>query len=67
MFNCLCNNNWYMYLLIILLLNCGGCDCIKGIIDKICDCGYIVPLIMLILCCCKDKGFAPCGTGCGCK
>lgn len=55
-----------MYLLIIMLLNCGGCDCIKGIIDKICDCGYLVPIVIMLLCCCKDKGFLGGGNGCGC-
>lgn len=65
MLNCLCNNNWYVYLLIVALLCCGGCDCVKGLIDKVCDCGYLIPVVLLLLCCYKDKGFG--GCGCGCK
>ena len=69
--NCLCNNNYYLYLLIILLVVCGGgCGCVNGIIEKICNCGLLIPLILLfVMCYCgkeKGPGIPGGGFGCGC-
>lgn len=67
MMNCLCGNNNYLYILIILLaLCCNGC--LNDIIGKICECWYIIPIILLLLCCTKNthKGMGG-NFGCGCK
>ena len=65
------NSNCYLWLLIIiLLLCCGGCGCINNIVEKICGCGYLIPLLLVILCCCGDKNKPrepKMFTGCTCK
>lgn len=64
------NTNWYLWLLIIILLCCGGCGCISNILEKICGCGYLVPILLVLLCCCGDKEKRPepkIFPGCTCK
>ncbi|MBQ7408315.1 MAG: chorion class high-cysteine HCB protein 13 [Clostridia bacterium] len=75
MMNCLGflnDNNCYLWLLIIILIICcGGCGCITNIIEKICNCGCLIPILLVLLCVCggnkggmrEHKGF----NGCGCK
>ncbi|HBF44196.1 MAG TPA: chorion class high-cysteine HCB protein 13 [Clostridiales bacterium] len=67
MMNCFgFGDNCCLYILIILLILClCGNGCLTGIFDKICSCGCL-PLILVLLCCCKDK-FKPFMNGCGCK
>lgn len=70
MFNFGFGDNCCLYLLIILLIIClCGNGCLSGILDKLCNCGCLLPILAVILCCCckKDghhKGF---NLGCGCK
>ncbi len=62
------NDNCCLYILIILLILClCGNGCVSSIIDKICNCGCLLPIVLVLLCCCKgDK--KPYGIGgCGCK
>lgn len=69
MMNFLRNDNMYLYLLIILLVVCcGGCGFINGIIDKICNCGLILPIVLLLaLCGCQgEKQIGGGNFGCGC-
>ena len=66
------NCNCYLWLLIIILLTCcGGCGCINNIVEKICGCGYLLPLLLVILCCCGTERNRPRETkpfpGCTCK
>lgn len=72
--NCLCfNNNCYLWLLIIMLiLCCCKNGCVNDIIEKICGCGPLIPVILFMLCACngngekcqrEPKGF----PGCNCK
>ncbi len=61
------NDNCCLYILIILLIVClCGNGCLSNIIDKICGCGWLLPIVIALLCCCKG-GKKPYGIGCGCK
>ncbi|MBO4323226.1 MAG: chorion class high-cysteine HCB protein 13 [Clostridia bacterium] len=59
-------DNCCLWILIILLILClCGNGCLSGILDKICNCGCLLPIILVLLCCCKgNKGGIP---GFGCK
>ncbi|MDD7214386.1 MAG: hypothetical protein PUH90_03685 [Clostridia bacterium] len=60
-------DNCCLWILIILLILCickNGC--LNGILDKLCNCGCLLPLLIVFLCCCKgghggpDFGFGGC-------
>ena len=64
------NDNCCLYILIILLIICFcGNGCISGILDKICNSGCLLPiLVALLLCNCNKCPSKPYGLGgCGCK
>ena len=69
--NCFMGNNFYLYLLIIMLILCCN-GCLNDIVGKICECWYLIPIVVLLLCCCnKGQGHGNKGIGgnygCGCK
>ncbi|MBQ7642884.1 MAG: chorion class high-cysteine HCB protein 13 [Clostridia bacterium] len=59
-------DNCCLWVLIILLIVClCGNGCLSGIIDKICNCGCLLPVLLVLVCCCKgDKGGMNFGFGC---
>lgn len=67
------DDNCCLYILIILLLLCACKNgCISGIIDKICNSGCLLPVLIALLCCsgkcCGGKSFlGGCGCNNGCK
>ncbi|MDD6926659.1 MAG: hypothetical protein SOV55_02635 [Candidatus Borkfalkiaceae bacterium] len=68
MMNCLCpgGNNCYLWILIILLVTCCGGGCLDGILDKLCNCECLLPLLLVWMCCCNKGGNGGTfGFGCG--
>ena len=73
MFNTFGGDNCCLCILIILLILCVCKNgCLNGIFDKLCNCGCLIPLLLVWCCCCgggdhckhdTDFGF---GGGC-CK
>ncbi|MBR2377508.1 MAG: hypothetical protein IKA85_07075 [Clostridia bacterium] len=63
------NDNCCLYILIILLVLClCGNGCLNGIIDKLCGCSWILPIVLLLLCCNNKGPQKPFSIGgCGCK
>ncbi|MBR2385629.1 MAG: hypothetical protein IKA99_08505 [Clostridia bacterium] len=72
MFNtCGCGDNCCLWILIILLILCVCKNgCLNGILDKLCNCGCLIPLILVWCCCCgggcHDKHGMDFGFGGGC-
>ncbi|MBR1867793.1 MAG: chorion class high-cysteine HCB protein 13 [Clostridia bacterium] len=60
------NDNCCLWILIILLIVClCGNGFLTGIFDKLCNCGCLLPILLVLLCCCKgDKGGMNLGFGC---
>ena len=59
-------SNGYLWILIILLLVCGGCGVVDGIIDKLCSCDCLIPLLIVLCLCGNKNGGNALGFGCGC-
>ena len=65
-------DNCCLWILIILLILCVCKNgCLNGIFDKLCNCGCLIPLILVWCCCCNggdhcDKGGHDFGFGNGC-
>lgn len=61
-------DNCCLWILLILLIIClCGNGCLNGILEKICNCGCLLP-ILIALCCCCGKGDKPgMNFGFGCK
>lgn len=57
------DNNSCLWILIILLILCSCGGMIDGIIDKLCSCEMLLPLLLVWLCCNKSGGmnFGGCG------
>ena len=49
-------DNGYLWILIILLVLCGGCGTIDGIFEKLGNCECLLPLLLVWLCCCNKGG-----------
>ncbi len=60
-------DNYCLWIMIILLILCVCKNgCLTGIIEKLCNCGCLLPLLLVWCCCCKGDTPTNYGFGGGC-